>query len=87
MDTTETAEGAITLLVVQNCGSLSRSEKKWSLSSEVLSIMQVCRRLKLYVMLVDIQFSSGLCISHKLTQASQCALYYKLKTPYLRQNQ
>lgn len=56
MDTTETAEGAITLLVVQNCGSLSRSEKKRSLISDVLGIMQVCRRLKLYVMLVDIQF-------------------------------
>lgn len=56
MDTTETAEGAVTLLVVQNCGSLSRSEKKRSLISDVLGIMQVCRRLKLYVMLVDIQF-------------------------------
>lgn len=57
MDTTETAEGAITLLVVQNCGSLSRSEKKRSLISDVLSIMQVCRRLKLcYVSRHSVQF-------------------------------
>lgn len=67
MDTTETAEGAITLLVVQNCGSLSRSEKKRSLISDVLSIMQVCRRLKLcYVSRHSVQVYVYRTSSHKL---------------------